>query len=286
MKASAIGTVLVSCPDRPGLVAALSQLLYGQGANILAAEQHTDPATSRFFQRIRFEGPGGADDRASLQSALAEVAASFEMSWQIVYDDYVKRIAIFVSKTDHCLYDLLLRHRAGELPCEIALIVSNHERLEPTARQFDIPYHVFPISKATKKQQEEQELAVLESQRIDLIVLARYMQILSGEFVSHYPDRIINIHHSFLPAFAGGRPYQQARERGVKLVGATAHYATTDLDEGPIIEQDVVRVSHRHSQADLVRMGRDVERNVLSRAVRAHLENRILVFENKTVVFS
>ena len=286
MKASTIATVLVSCPDRPGLVKALSQLLYSHGANILAAEQHTDPATSRFFQRIRFDSPGGHSDRLSLQSALGEVGESFEMSWQIVYDDYVKRIAIFVSKTDHCLYDLLLRHRAGELPCEIALIVSNHETLEPIARQFEIPYHVFPIARATKAEQEEQELTLLREQQVDLIVMARYMQILSGEFISHYPDRIINIHHSFLPAFAGGRPYQQARERGVKLVGATAHYATTDLDEGPIIEQDVVRVSHRHSQADLVREGRDVERNVLSRAVRAHLEDRILVFENKTVVFA
>ena len=286
MKASQIGTVLVSCPDRPGLVAALSQLLYRHGANILTAEQHTDPATSRFFQRIRFDSADGDNDPDSLQAALAEVGESFEMSWQIVYDDYVKRIAIFVSKTDHCLYDLLLRHRAGELPCEIALIVSNHETLEPTARQFDIPYHVFPIARATKVEQEEQELALLQNQHVDLIVLARYMQILSSDFISHYPDRIINIHHSFLPAFAGGRPYQQARERGVKLVGATAHYATTDLDEGPIIEQDVVRVSHRHAQADLVRKGRDVERNVLSRAVRAHLEDRILVFENKTVVFN
>lgn len=286
MMASTIGTVLVSCPDRPGLVAALSQLLYRHGANILTAEQHTDPATSRFFQRIRFDDGGGDSDPAGLESALAEIGESFEMSWQIVHDDYVKRIAIFVSKTDHCLYDLLLRHRAGELPCEIALIVSNHATLEPTARQFDIPYHVFPITPATKADQEEQELALLRDQRIDLIVLARYMQVLSGEFISNYPDRIINIHHSFLPAFAGGQPYHQARERGVKLVGATAHYATTDLDEGPIIEQDVVRVSHHHSQADLVRKGRDVERNVLSRAVRAHLEDRILVFENKTVVFT
>ncbi len=285
MSARDTGTVLVSCPDRPGLVAALSQLLYGHGANILTAEQHTDQEASHFVQRIRFDASTLHTDRLTLQRAIAEVAERFEMSWRIAYDDQVKRVAIFVSRTDHCLYDLLLRHRAGELPCEIALISSNHERLGPIARQFEISYHVFPITQETKPEQEKKELALLREQSIDLIVLARYMQILSGEFISHHPARIINIHHSFLPAFAGGRPYHQAHERGVKRVGATAHYATTDLDEGPIIEQDVVRVTHRDSPADLVRKGRDVERNVLSRAVRAHLEDRILVFENKTVVF-
>lgn len=285
MPASHTGTILVSCPDRPGLVAALAQLVYGHGANILAADQHTDQEASQFFQRIRFDAKSLHTDRLTLQNAIAEVADRFEMSWQVAYDDEVKRVALFVSRTDHCLYDLLLRHRAGELPCEIALIVSNHEKLEPIARQFEIPYRVFPISAETKAEQEEQELALLKEQSIDLIVLARYMQILSGEFISHYPARIINIHHSFLPAFAGGRPYHQAHGRGVKRIGATAHYATTDLDEGPIIEQDVVQVSHRDSPAELVRKGRDVERNVLSRAVRAHLEDRILVFRNKTVVF-
>jgi formyltetrahydrofolate deformylase len=285
MAPSDTGTVLVSCPDRPGLVAALSQLLYGHGANILAADQHTDQETSHFFQRIRFDARALHTDRLTLQRAIAEVAERFHMSWRIAYDDQVKRVAIFVSRTDHCLYDLLLRHRAGELPCEIALVSSNHEKLEPIARQFEIPFHVFPITQETKPEQEKNELELLREQSIDLIVLARYMQILSSEFISHYPAGIINIHHSFLPAFGGGRPYHQAHERGVKRVGATAHYATTDLDEGPIIEQDVVRVTHRDSPADLVRKGRDVERNVLSRAVRAHLEDRILVFENKTVVF-
>jgi formyltetrahydrofolate deformylase len=285
MNPSEIGTVLVSCPDRPGLVAALSQVLFAHGVNILASNQHTDQQTCQFFQRIRFHAGELDRDRLDLHRAIAEVATSLKMTWQVAYEQPLKRVALFVSNTDHCLYDLLLRHRAGELPCEIAVIISNHEKLEPVARQFGIPYHTFPITRATKAGQEAKQLALLEEQSIDLVVLARYMQILSGEFIAHYPDRIINIHHSFLPAFAGGRPYHQARERGVKLVGATAHYATTDLDEGPIIEQDVVRVSHRHSPADLVRKGRDVERNVLSRAVRAHLEDRILVFVNKTVVF-
>jgi formyltetrahydrofolate deformylase len=278
-------TVLVSCPDRPGLVAALAQVLYGHGANILAAEQHTDSEVGQFFQRIRFDTSTLHTDRRTLEKAIGEVGERFDMRWRVAYDDRVKRVAIFVSKTEHCLYDLLLRHRAGELPCEIALIVSNHESLAPIAAQFDIPYHVYPITKETKASQEAAERELLEREAIDLVVLARYMQILSGTFIDHYPSRIINIHHSFLPAFAGGRPYHQAHERGVKCIGATAHYATTDLDEGPIIEQDVERVSHRDSPADLVRKGRDVERVVLSRAVRAHLEDRILVFGNKTVLF-
>jgi formyltetrahydrofolate deformylase len=195
-------------------------------------------------------------------------------------------VAIFVSKTDHCLYDLLLRHRSGELPCEIPLIVSNHDELRPVAEQFDVPFQVFSVNAANKTSVEEQEIELLEKQNIDLIVLARYMQIFSENFINRFEERIINIHHSFLPAFAGGSPYHQAFERGVKLIGATAHYATGDLDEGPIIEQDVIHVSHRESVSDLVRLGRDVERTVLSRAVRLHLESRILVHDNRTVVFA
>ncbi len=282
---SSTATVLVSCPDRPGLVAALAQVLYGHGANILAADQHTDTEAGQFFQRIRFDANALHTDRLTLEKAIGEVAERFDMQWRLAYDDQIKRVAIFVSKTEHCLYDLLLRHRAGELPCEIGLIVSNHDDLAPTAEQFKVPYHVFPITKDNKPDQERAERDLLEREAIDLVVLARYMQILSSDFIDHYPSRIINIHHSFLPAFAGGKPYHQAHARGVKCIGATAHYATTDLDEGPIIEQDVERVSHRDSPADLVRKGRDVERGVLSRAVRAHLEDRILVFGNKTVLF-
>jgi formyltetrahydrofolate deformylase len=208
------------------------------------------------------------------------------MSWRLAWAGRRKRVAIFVSKVDHCLYDLLLRHRAGELDGEIPLIVSNHPDLEPVARQFGIDYHLFPIAKDTKAQQEQREIALLREQEIDLVVMARYMQILSEQFTEAFHQRVINIHHSFLPAFIGGRPYHQAHARGVKLIGATAHYATKDLDEGPIIEQDVIPVSHRDGVADLVRKGRDVERAVLSRAVRWHLEDRVLVYGNKTVVFS
>ena len=281
----ATATLLVTCPDRRGIVAALAQVLHGHGANILDADQHTDPVAGQFFQRIRFDCSELLTDRHSLERAIGEVGERFSMNWQLSSQGEVKRVAIFVSRYDHCLWDLLLRHRAGELRCEIALIVSNHADLEPIARQFGIDYHVFPITRDTKPEQERAELELLERQRIDLVVLARYMQILSGDFVSNLPFRIINIHHSFLPAFVGGKPYHQALERGVKLIGATAHYATTDLDEGPIIEQDVLRASHRDSLQDLVRKGRDVERNVLARAVRWHLEDRVVVYGNKTVVF-
>jgi len=279
-------TLLVSCPDRRGLVAALAQLLYGHGANILDSDQHTDPVASQFFQRIRFDLSELRTDRLTLEQAIAEVAERFAMRYRISYSDRVQRIAIFVSKYDHCLYDLLLRHKSGELVCDIPLIVSNHPDLEPVARQFGIDYRVFPISRDNKVEAERQELAILAEAKIDLVVLARYMQILTPEFANALPERIINIHHSFLPAFAGQKPYHQAYERGVKLIGATAHYVTSELDEGPIIFQDVTRTSHRDSVEDLVRKGRDLERIVLSTAVRAHLEDRILAYGSRTVVFS
>jgi formyltetrahydrofolate deformylase len=278
--------LLVSCPDRRGIVAALAQVLHGHGANILDADQHTDPEAGQFFQRIRFDLEGMLTDRVSLERGIREVAERFAMRWQLAYAGQRKRVAIFVSRYEHCLLDLLWRHRAGELPCEIALIVSNHPDLRATAEQHGIRFDLFPITKQNKAEQEARELALLEAERIDLVVLARYMQILSSSFVDRMPARIINIHHSFLPAFQGGRPYHQASERGVKLIGATAHYATTDLDEGPIIEQDVARTTHRDSIDDLVRKGRDLERTVLARAVRWHLEDRILVYRNKTVVFA
>jgi formyltetrahydrofolate deformylase len=281
-----IATLLVCCSDRKGIVAALAQVLYGHGANILNSDQHTDPVGGQFFQRIRFDMAEMHTDRVALETAVGEVAGRFGMNWDLRYAANRKRMAILVSRYDHCLYDLLLRHRAGELECDIAMVISNHPDLEPIAHQFGIPYHIFPITKDTKRQQEDREAALLEAKGIDLIVLARYMQILSDEFVRRFPSRIINIHHSFLPAFIGGKPYHQAYQRGVKLIGATAHYATTDLDEGPIIEQDVIRASHRDSVDDLVRKGRDVERNVLSRAVRWHLGDRVLVHGNKTVVFA
>ena len=278
-------TLLVSCPDRRGLVAALAQLLYGHGANILDADQHTDPIAGQFFQRIHVDLADMHTDRVSLERGIAEVAERFSMDWSLRYCGQRKRMAIFVSRHDHCLYDLLLRHRAGEMACEVAFIVSNHPDLRPIADHFGLPFHVFPIAAETKRDQERREIVMLQSERIDLVVLARYMQILSAEFIAQFPARIINIHHSFLPAFIGSKPYHQAHQRGVKLIGATAHYATTDLDEGPIIEQDVIRTSHRDSPEDLVRKGRDVERNVLARAVRWHLDDRVLVFGNKTIVF-
>lgn len=284
-------TLLVSCDDCPGLVAALAQALYNQGANILHAEQHTDSVAGKFFQRIRFDDPelAGGDREAAasrLRATVRTVGARYGMKWQLHFEKEPRRMAIFVSKTDHCLYDLLLRHRSGELHCDIPLIVSNHESLRPVADQFGIPFHVFAVDPKSKADVEAREIQLLEEQEIDLIVMARYMQILSEDFIGHFEERIINIHHSFLPAFAGGRPYHQAFERGVKLIGATAHYATGDLDEGPIIEQDVIHVSHRESVTDLVRLGRDVERTVLSRAVRLHLESRIFVHDNRTVVFA
>ena len=281
-----IAPLLVSCPDQPGIVAALAQVLYGHGANILDASQHRDDVAGIFFQRIRFDYAALRTDRTTLERAIEEVAGRLEMDSQLAYPERARRVAIFVSRTDHCLYDLLLRHRAGELDCELTCIVSNHPHLEPVAAQFGIDYRVFPIDAENKHPQEELELALLDELEIDLVVMARYMQVLSGEFLKRGRCRVINIHHSFLPAFTGSKPYHQAHRRGVKLIGATAHYATEDLDEGPIIEQDVARVSHQDSVKDLVRKGRDLERNVLSRAVRWHLEDRVLVYGNKTVVFS
>lgn len=283
--AAQILTLLVSCPDRRGIVASLAQVLYGHGANILDSDQHTDTVAGQFFQRIRADLSEIYTDRASLERAIHAIADRFAMKIRLAYAHQPRRVAIFVSRYDHCLYDLLLRHRAGEYECEFAMVVSNHSDLRGVAGQFGVPFHEFPVTGETRAAEESKQLALLESEKIDLIVLARYMQILSPDFVARYPERIINIHHSFLPAFVGGNPYRQAYERGVKLIGATAHYATSELDEGPIIEQEVVRASHRDSVEDLVRKGRDLEKLVLARAVHAHLEDRILVYGNKTVVF-
>lgn len=281
-----IGTLLVSCPDRKGLVAALAQLLYGHGANILDADQHTDPIAGQFFQRIKFDMSELHTDRKSLETAIAEVAGRFTMKWRLADGLGQSRTAVFVSKYDHCLYDLLLRQRAGELRTEIPMVISNHTDLEPVAEQFGVPFHYLPVTSETKREQEDKILELLEEENVDLVVLARYMQILTDDFLNSFPGQVINIHHSFLPAFVGSKPYHRAFERGVKLIGATAHYVTPELDEGPIIEQDVVRCSHRDSVEDLVRKGRDLEKVVLARAVRLHLDDRILVYDNKTVVFS
>jgi formyltetrahydrofolate deformylase len=283
--ADSLATLLVSCADKKGIVAALAQLLYGHGCNILDADQHTDPAAQQFFQRIRFDLSELRTDRVSLEHGIDEVGARFGLKSTLRYADQIKRVAIFTSKYEHCLHDLLLRHRAGELPCDIRLIISNHPELRHVAEHFGIQFVVLPVTKENKASQEAKQIELLDAESIDLVVMARYMQILSDSFVSHFPNRIINIHHSFLPAFVGSKPYHRAYERGVKLIGATAHYATAELDEGPIIEQDVVRASHRDSVHDLIRKGRDLEKICLGRAVRWHLEDRILVYSNKTVVF-
>jgi formyltetrahydrofolate deformylase len=277
-------TLLVSCPDRKGLVAALGQLLYGHGVNILDADQHTDTGAGKFFQRIHVDLRELHTDRHALERAIGEVAERFDMRFRLEYGDRRKRVAILVSKYDHCLHDLVLRQRAGELPCEIPLVISNHDTLRSAAEGYGLSFTVLPVTKETKRAQEDAVMALLDEHAVDLVVLARYMQILTAEFCERWRERMINIHHSFLPAFIGEKPYHQARDRGVKLIGATAHYATADLDQGPIIEQDVMRVSHRDSVSDMVRKGRDLERMVLSRAVRFHLEDRVVVYDNKTVI--
>jgi formyltetrahydrofolate deformylase len=278
-------TLVVSCPDRKGLVAALAQLLYAHGANILQAQQHTEPASRTFCQRIHFETDDLDIARAELADLLRIECGRYAMRWRIAYSDRPKRVAIFVSKFEHCLYDLLLRHQLGELPCTIPVVISNHPDLERVSESFGVPFRVFPLNADTRGDQEHKELSLLEELGIDVVVLARYMQILSTDFVARYPERVINIHHSFLPAFMGARPYHRAYERGVKLIGATAHYATSELDEGPIIAQDVVSCSHADTVTELARKGRDVERMVLARAVHAHLEDRIVVAGTRTVVF-
>jgi formyltetrahydrofolate deformylase len=281
-----IATLIVSCPDRPGLVAGLASFLTNHGANILHAEQHRDESTGLFFQRVQFDTAAMDSERKTWESEISELAKNSRMTWRISYSENVPRIAIFVSKFDHCLYDLILRQRSHELNCDIRAIISNHNELRPVAEYFKIPFAHIPVSKTTWAEAEQQQIEILQREKVDLIVLARYMQILSAGFVARFPQRVINIHHSFLPAFAGGRPYHQAMEHGVKLIGATSHYVTEKLDEGPIIEQDVVRVSHRDGLTDLVARGRDIEKVVLARAVKAHLEQRVVVCGSKTVVFN
>jgi formyltetrahydrofolate deformylase len=283
--ASTLATLLVSCPDRRGIVASLAQVLYGHGANILDSDQHTDAVAGLFFQRLRFDLAELMTDKVALERSLGELAERFQMQYRLLYQARRKKIAVFVSKYDHCLYDLLLRQRAGELSGDVVAVISNHPDLSPIAEQFAVPFHVFEKTPQTKLAEEARERALLAELEVDLVVLARYMQVMSASFCEALPQRIINIHHSFLPAFVGGKPYHQAYARGVKLIGATAHYATAVLDEGPIIEKDVVRASHRDAVEDLVRKGRDLEKVVLARAVRSHLDDRVLVYGNKTVVF-
>jgi formyltetrahydrofolate deformylase len=277
--------LLISCPDQKGLVACVSDFIYRNAGNIVHADQHIDPQQGIFFQRVEWELGGFKLGREEIGDAFREIAGRFQMNWRLRFSWSRTRMAIFVSKYDHCLLELLNIIRAGEIPGEIAAVVSNHPDLEAMVAPFGIPFHLFPISAENKCAQEEQELRLLSELRVDLVVLARYMQILTPQFLQCYPNLVINIHHSFLPAFIGKKPYHQAYERGVKLIGATSHYVTDELDQGPIIEQDVCRVTHRDSLADLMRKGRDLERNVLGRSVRWHLLHRVLPYGRKTVVF-
>jgi formyltetrahydrofolate deformylase len=276
--------LLISCPDRKGLIAALSSFIAMHDGNILSADQYVSDSGT-FFMRLEIEGEGFGLARDEFAGAFAPLARRHDMDWRLSNTDTPKRMAILVSRYDHCLIDLLWRWDSGELEAEIPLVVSNHPDLASRAEIYGIPFHHLPLTKETKAEQEGKVLNLLREHKVDLVVLARYMQILTPTFVGTYPGRIINIHHSFLPAFAGADPYRRAHERGVKTIGATAHYVTEELDAGPIIHQDVVHVTHRDTIEDLVRVGREVERRVLARAVRWHLEDRILVDGNRTVVF-
>ncbi|MGB0130542.1 formyltetrahydrofolate deformylase [Chlorobium sp.] len=277
--------LLLSCPDRAGLVSRISHFIYERGGNILDLDEHVDTVEKMFFIRVSWSTANFSIPAAELHEAFSPLAKEFGASWKIRLGDRKMRVALFVSRYDHCLQELLWRHSIGEFAIDVPLIVSNHADLEPLARRYGIPFHHVPVTAASKMETEREELELLERHDIDTVVLARYMQVLSPQFVERYPARIINIHHSFLPAFVGSSPYRQAYERGVKIIGATSHYVTEDLDQGPIIEQDIVRISHKDTLDDLIRKGRDLERLVLARALRLHSEHRILVNGKKTVAF-
>ncbi|MFT3740603.1 MAG: formyltetrahydrofolate deformylase [Breznakibacter sp.] len=279
--------IRIHCPDQRGIVARVTDFIHRNNGNVVALDQHTDRADERFFMRIEWELDGFGLTRDQIEPAFQHaIATPCHMTWRLDFSARVPRMAIFVSKMSHCLYDLLARYEGKEMTVEIPLIVSNHTDLEHVARQFDIPFVHIPITAATKTEQEKKTLDVLREYQVDFVVLARYMQILSGDFVSHFPERVINIHHSFLPAFVGAKPYHAAHARGVKIIGATSHYVTTDLDAGPIIEQDVTRITHHDNVESLVQKGRDIEKIVLSRAVKAHVERKTLVYNNRTVIFN
>jgi formyltetrahydrofolate deformylase len=278
-------TLLVSCRDRTGLVAALSDFVFRNGGNIIDADQHAELETGLFFMRLVWDLESFKLNRDGIDAGLTVLARRFELSFELTYSDQRPRLAVFASKAPHCLYDLLLSHQLGELHGDLAVIVSNHDDLRPIAGHFGIRYEHVPVDPNDKAPSEATAQRLLTELGVDVVVLARYMQILSPEFVASWPRRIINIHHSFLPAFVGARPYHQAKARGVKIIGATAHYVTSDLDQGPIIDQDVCRVSHRDEVEDLAQKGRELERQVLTRAVRLHLDRRVLVSESRTIVF-
>lgn len=281
------GRLLIDCPDQPGIVAAVSQFLFEQGANIIESSQYsTNPHGGRFFMRIVFECDNLKAKSKDIERAFEPIAQKFSMDWKFTYVYDIKKMAIFVSKELHCLLELLWEWQNGDLMTDIALVISNHEDAREHVESLGIPFYYIPANKEIRAEAERKQLELLEKYDVDVIALARYMQILTPNFVAKYPNRIINIHHSFLPAFIGAKPYERAYERGVKLIGATSHYVTDDLDEGPIIEQDIHRVDHRDNVEDLKKIGRTIERSVFVRAVKWHLEDRILVHRNKTIVFN
>jgi len=278
--------LLIHCPDKPGIVVTITDFIHNNGGNILYLDQHVDSERGIFFMRIEWDLEKFVIQREKIAEYFETlVATRYQMSSQLHFSDAKPRMTLFVSKMSHCFYDLLARYESGELNVEIPIIISNHTDLQKAAERLDIAFHCLSITKENKKQQEEKQKELLRQYDIDFIVLARYMQVLSDDFVKDYPQKIINIHHSFLPAFPGGRPYHSAYERGVKIIGATSHYVTAELDAGPIIEQDVVHVSHKDSVEDMIRIGRDLEKIVLARAVRHHVHHDLLVYENRTVVF-
>ena len=284
-QSAASAVLLISAPDQRGLVARITDFVFRHNGNILHSDEHIDEVAGLFLMRVEWVLEGFALSRQEIRPSFEPLARELRLTWELRFSDDLPKTAIMVSKFDHCLYDILYRHRTGELRADIRVIISNHPDLRPLAEQAGIDFRVFPVKPETKAAQEEAVLQELGARGIEFIILARYMQILTDNFVRQRPNRIINIHHSFLPAFIGAQPYHQAHRRGVKIIGATSHYASTELDAGPIIEQDVARVSHRDSVEDLIMKGRDIERVVLARAVRLHLENRVLVYGNKTVVF-
>ena len=277
--------LLLSCPDNVGLVSRISHFIFERGGNILDLDEHVEQDDKRFSLRIAWDMKNFSIPPSELDDAFTPLAREFRARWNISFLEKRQRVAIFVSRHDHCLQEILWRHSIGEYGIDIPLIISNHPDLKPLAEHYSIPFHVFPIDADNKQQQETEELNLLREQSIDTVVLARYMQILSPQFIQAYPDKIINIHHSFLPAFIGGDPYKQAHLRGVKIIGATSHYVTEELDTGPIIEQDVIQITHRDTVRDLKRKGRDLERLVLARALQYHTEYRVLVCGQKTIVF-
>ncbi len=282
---SQVVTFLIKCPDQKGLVAKFTSFFYEEGFNILSCQQYVNGIADRYYMRIRLDAEDAGISKEGLEKKFSNLAEVLQCTWSVHYESKTQNVAILVSHTSHCLYDLLQRQREGVINCNISLIISNHNKLKPIADMFGIPYYHLPITKETKVEQEAQVIALLKKYDVDLIVMARYMQILSENFIDQYPQRIINIHHSFLPAFQGANPYKRAYERGVKLIGATAHYATVDLDEGPIIEQDVERITHESTPKTLKRIGADIERLVLAKAVKCHLQHQIIVSDNRAIVF-